>query len=350
TEEKPVNINILTTIERERIKALIGEGKTFEEARSQAETEILAVFNIKGFETANFQEMDISKEGDSNAMLLAISAVLQHGNTEAELSELISKITQDLKDDGVLDGKTQKDTIKASGMELDLTAVRTNLEKRYSDLGLVLTIPEFEDFIDSDGDGLINRYDFTIEFEGVDNADLHKEYTSNEVEVVLPPDIEKADAMVDNGIIVLNGEDTGTAVNVKNGDKVAVKLLSSDSHGGKVTSELKIDYSPYEVPGTFEITSKSEEYFELNFTPVDNADLIKEYTSNEQTITLPDSITDASATIDNGEIIVNGESKGKSATVVDGDKVAVKLLSSDKHGETVTAELSVKYLGIAGIK
>lgn len=350
TEEKPVNINILTTIERERIKVLIGEGKTFEEARSQAETEILAVFNIKGFETDNFQEMDISKEGDSNAMLLAISAVLQHGNTEAELSELISKITQDIKDDGILDGKTQKDAIKENGMALDLAAVRTNLEQRYSDLGLVLTIPEFEDFIDSDGDGLINRYDFTIEFETVENADLDKEYDSNEITVILPPDIAQADATLDNGILVINGVELSESEKVSDGDKVKIRLKSSSTHGGTSKSNLKIDYSPYEVPGTFEIISKSEEYFELNFTAVNNADLIREYTSNEQTVALPDSIPDASATIDNGEIIVNGESKGKSATVVDGDKVAVKLLSSDKHGETVTAELSVKYLGIAGIK
>lgn len=350
TEEKPVNINILTTIERERIKILINDGKTFEEARSQAETEILAIFNIKGFETANFQEMDISKEGDSNAMLLAISAVLQHGNTEAELSELISKITQDIKDDGVLDGKTQKDAIKAKGMSLDLALVRTNLEARYEDLGLTLTIPKFEDFVDSDGDGIINRYDFTIEFETVENADLDKEYDSNEITIVLPPDIAEADATLDNGILVINGVALSESEKVSDGDKVMIRLKSSSSHGGTSKSNLKIDYSPYEVPGTFEIISKSEEYFELNFTAVNNADLIREYTSDEQTITLPDSIADASATIDNGEIIVNGESKGKSATVVDGDKVAVKLLSSDKHGETVEAELSVKYLGISGIK
>ncbi|HSW60302.1 MAG TPA: hypothetical protein VLJ60_05850, partial [bacterium] len=217
TEEKPVNINILTTIERERIKVLINDGKSFEEARTQAETEILAVFNIKGFETSNFQEMDISKEGDSNAMLLAISAVLQQGNTEAELSELISKITQDIKDDGVLDGKTQNDMIKANGMELDLALVRTNLEKRYADLGLTLTIPEFEDFVDSDGDGLINRYDFTIEFETVENADLSTQYTSNEVEIILPPEAESAEASFNKGAVVVNGEDKGNTATVKNG-------------------------------------------------------------------------------------------------------------------------------------
>ena len=346
TEEKPVNINILTTIERERIKVLIGEGKTFEEARTQAETEILAVFNIKGFEKANFQEMDISKEGDSNAILLAISAVLQNGSTEAELSELISKITQDLKDDGILNGQTQKDMIRGKSMSLDLAAVRTNLEKRYSDLGLTLTIPKFEDFVDSDGDGIINRYDFTIEFETVDNADLLTEYTSNEVEIVLPPDAEKADATVDRGIIVVNGEDTGTAVNVKNGDKVAVKLLSSDKHGEAVTTELSVKYLEIqEVKGSFTVTAKTGKYFSLDFEPVTDGDLDTEYTSKEIEITLPAGVAETQLSVDKGSIIINGSDKGKAATAVNGDKIAIKAKSSKtKYGEPEIIAVTAIYL------
>ncbi|HRZ80644.1 MAG TPA: hypothetical protein P5044_11605, partial [bacterium] len=345
TEEKPVNINILTTIERERIKVLIGEGKTFEEARVQAETEILAVFNIHDMETTNFQEMDISKEGDSNAILLAISAVLQQGNTEAELSELISKIAQDIKLDGKLDASGQIEEIKQNGMALDLAAVRTNLEARYEDLGLVLTIPKFEDFVDSDGDGLINRYDLNEDFEAVTEADLEKEYISNEITVVLPPFYAEAPITTDKGILVINSEEKSNSENVMSGDKVAIKLKASKTHGVTEKASLRIECDPsYEISCGFSVTTKADKYFSLNFTPVTDAELNKDYTSNEQTVVLPETIVDAEAALDNGTLLVNGDNKGKSATVVNGDKVTI-VLSTEDYDTDVSGKLEIDYLG-----
>ena len=345
-EGKPVNINILTTIERERIKVLINDGKTFEEARVQAEKEILAVFNINDIETTNFQEMDISKEGDSNAILLAISAVLQQGNTEAELSELISKIAQDIKLDGKLDAKGQIEEIKENGKALDLAAVRTNLEARYEDLGLALTIPKFEDFVDSDGDGLINRYDFTADFTAVENADLEKEYTSNEITVVLPPEMTEATATTDKGILIINSEEKSTSEKVVSGDKIVIKLKSSQTHGVVEKAAFKVEYGTYDVQGEFSVTTKADKYFSLNFTSVTNADINKDYTSNEQTVVLPETIADAEATLDNGTLLVNGVDKGKSATVVNGDKVAI-VLSTANYDTDVISTLEIDYLGNA---
>ncbi|HSW61197.1 MAG TPA: DUF1566 domain-containing protein [bacterium] len=345
TEEKPVNINILTTIERERIKVLIGEGKTFEEARVQAEIEILAVFNIHDLETTNFQEMDISKEGDSNAILLAISAVLQQGNTEAELSELISKIAQDIKLDGKLDAKGQIEEIIENGVALDLAVVRTNLEARYEDLGLALTIPKFEDFVDSDGDGLINRYDLTKDFEAVTEADLEKEYISNEITVVLPPNYAEAPITTDKGILVINSEEKSNSENVMSGDKIAIKLKASKTHGVTEKASLRIECDPsYEIACGFSVTTKADKYFTLVFTAVTDAEKDKDYTSNEQTVVLPETIADADATLDNGTLLVNGADKGKSATVVNGDKVAVKLLAED-YDTDVKGKLEIDYLG-----
>jgi len=345
SEAKPVNINILTTIERERIKELLGAGDTFEEARAKAEQEILAIFNITSFETANFQEMDISKEGDSNAILLAISAVLQQGNSEAELSELISKITQDIKTDGTLDNEAQRAKIVEGGTALDLAAVRTNIEDRYTDLGLTdLTIPLFEDFVDSDGDGLINRFDFTAAFAPVTNADLTAIHTSNSITVVLPPAIAEATATLDAGVLVINGAESGATAAVTDGDTIAIRLAAPTTHGATATANLTVSYDPYEVAGAFLVTAKSDKYFALEFTAVTDGELGQEYTSNEQTITLPATIADAVATLDNGAIIVNGVDKGVSTTVVNGDTVAVRLASSVYETATV-GTLEIDYLG-----
>ncbi|MDP7038305.1 MAG: hypothetical protein QGI45_04050, partial [Myxococcota bacterium] len=162
------NINILTTLERERIKVLLENASeetpmTFDEARTQAEKEILEVFHIDSSTLdKNFSEMDISEGGESNAVLLAVSAILLGDNSPAELSELISKITTDIKEDGSLDNADRIAELKANAQALDLEAVRTNLQERYNDLGLSIDIPEFEDFVDSDGDGVRNGPDYNL--------------------------------------------------------------------------------------------------------------------------------------------------------------------------------------------
>ncbi len=161
-----ININILTTLEKERVQYLITEqDKTFSEAKSIADEEILEIFKIPSdiiSDISSFEKMDISKEGDSNAILLAISIILQGDNTVGELSELISKISQDIKEDGTLDNATYVSELDDNAANLDLTQIRENLEKRYQDLGLSISIPEFEDFVDSDGDGLIKKYDSEV--------------------------------------------------------------------------------------------------------------------------------------------------------------------------------------------
>lgn len=153
-------MNILTTLEKERIKYLVlNESKSFTEAQKQAENEILDIFHISEGSTVTFEQMDICETGDDNAILLAISAILQGDNTEAELSELISKIIIDIQDDGTLDQTSSINEIKNNSINLDLDAIRTNLISRYNSLGLTITLPNFEDYVDSDGDGVINKND-----------------------------------------------------------------------------------------------------------------------------------------------------------------------------------------------
>jgi hypothetical protein len=155
-----VNVNILTTLEIDRIKFLMSNnGKSLLEARNQAEKEILKIFNIDEPSILNFNKMDISKNGDSNAILLAISVILQGESSEAELSELISRLKIDLKEDGILDSQDDKDELKNNSFNLQLKQIRSNIENRYSNLGVVITVPNFEGFIDSDGNGIINKDD-----------------------------------------------------------------------------------------------------------------------------------------------------------------------------------------------
>jgi len=159
-ESDSTNVNILTTLSKDRIIHLvIEENLDFEVAKSQAEIEILQIFGIYETDLASFENMNISENSVSNAILLAISATLQCDNTVAELSELISKINLDIKEDGTLNDQICIDEIRNNGKQIVFTEVRNNIEERYTNLGLSVNIPFFEDYLDSDGDGIINKND-----------------------------------------------------------------------------------------------------------------------------------------------------------------------------------------------
>jgi len=139
-----VNVNILTTLQIGRLKRLILEGVEFTEALSQSGLEILSIFNINGQETVTLSSMDITKSSDQDAILLAISAILQSTNTVAQLSELISHISLAVSQTGVVTDTDLISRLQANSYNLDLPSIRLNLANRYKNLGLTIVIPLFE--------------------------------------------------------------------------------------------------------------------------------------------------------------------------------------------------------------
>jgi hypothetical protein len=108
----------------------------------------MKIFNIDNVTLGNSETLDISKSGDGNAVLLAISAILQSDRTEAQLTELLSNINTDIRTDGTLDSTTTKATL-LSAMEYlksRRSTIRSNIESRYSNLGISATIPAFESY------------------------------------------------------------------------------------------------------------------------------------------------------------------------------------------------------------
>ncbi len=166
-DSSSVTINILTTIAKERIKYLVThENLQFSSAKAQAEYEVIQMFGFPiqdlGLAYTGFETWNIADSGNANAMLLAASVILQGHQTAGELSEFISKISNDLKLDGVLTDTTLAAKIKEHKFTVDTAAVRVNLQKRYQEIGVTATIPAFEDYLDSDGDGHLNKFDHNI--------------------------------------------------------------------------------------------------------------------------------------------------------------------------------------------
>lgn len=174
-DEGRSNVNLLTSLETPRIYYLVANEKmNIASARKQAESEIYKSFNIPDEDVASavgFDKMDISRPGVSNAVLLAISVTLQHNRTVAELSEIISKIASDIEKNGVLKDVSLRESVRVNGMDIDAKAVAFNLEQRYKSLSYTgYAIPDFDEYLDINGNGVIDRLDkwSTFEFGDVD--------------------------------------------------------------------------------------------------------------------------------------------------------------------------------------
>ena len=113
SSQKKANVNVLTTITSGRIKKLISDGKTFLEAKKQAEREFLDVFSAKfSFNhdevTIGFEEMNILEDGKSNAFLLALSCCINttfNNGVFGAGQKAISDISLQFESDGSVSDK-----------------------------------------------------------------------------------------------------------------------------------------------------------------------------------------------------------------------------------------------------
>ena len=162
TEDGNTNVNLLTTLAAGRIRHLVQSGNMdMTNARRTAEKELLDLFHIP--ETVqmpgSFDKLDILRGGDANAVLLAISATMQGGRSESELSELLSKAAAEFEASGKV-GDSVMAMLREGGMSVDAASVRNNLESFCESSGMTgYEIPPFEDFIDANGNGVIDRQD-----------------------------------------------------------------------------------------------------------------------------------------------------------------------------------------------
>lgn len=152
------NINLLTTLEAGRLLHLVTqEHKSFEEARKTAQAEVLASFGITLNDELPSDRMNISKAGQANAILLAVSTIMQSYRSEAELSELIAKTANDIRNNGRITQPALQAAVRDGHTSADPEWVRRNLIRRYEQIGTPgVHIPDFYSYVDSDGDGKLN--------------------------------------------------------------------------------------------------------------------------------------------------------------------------------------------------
>ena len=185
-DRENVNVNLLTNLEYERVMYLVKEkNKTLAKAKTQAEKEVLAAFDIKG-EIDEFEDLNVFEPGDGNAALLAVSVMMQ-GNTDAAgLAKRLDKFAEDVAEDGKWDDDKTKAEIAewaAAAANGELDSIRKNIEG----LGYGDSIPAFEKYIpvvtSADGDSVI-----LSEVEGSSSSDVIGSETKQSSSSVSPAD------------------------------------------------------------------------------------------------------------------------------------------------------------------
>jgi hypothetical protein len=146
-DKSTLNVNVLSHLEKMRVEYLISIGSSFIDAKKQAQSEILKIFEIQKSNIQESENLDISKSGDDNAILLAISVILQGYLSVADLSELLANIGTDIREDGALNSNTPGITLINNAKVLKTIQIRDNLQNRYESLGLDVTVPDFEKYV-----------------------------------------------------------------------------------------------------------------------------------------------------------------------------------------------------------
>lgn len=147
TNNNTLNVNVLSTLEKGRVESLVAGGLSFANAKKKALAEILSIFSLSKSDIQSSEMLDLNKSGDDNAILLAISAILQGYRSEAELLELLANMSTDFSIDGKLDSETLGSALISHAKFLNPAKIRENLEKRYQEIGATAQIPAFEKYI-----------------------------------------------------------------------------------------------------------------------------------------------------------------------------------------------------------
>lgn len=141
-----INVNILGHLAFERERYLVQKGASIEEAKKQAEAEVLEAFNMGGDATF-FEKMDIQGSKESDAKLLAVAVLMMNGTDATGLVERMASFAFDIEEDGVWDDESLKQEIRDLAISLGVYGVRKIRLKVNEITGV--SAPAFEKYLGS---------------------------------------------------------------------------------------------------------------------------------------------------------------------------------------------------------
>ncbi len=155
SDRSTVNVNILTHLKSARIQNLMQGGKTFAEADKQAQKELLSQFGLQKYESTPAESMTITAGTDGSGVLIAISSLVLNRRSDAEITQYLSSLSQDLADDGSFSEENMKSiAIDRADFRNNLDFLVSNIKSRYDELNQSVQVPDLRFFYDWNGDGI----------------------------------------------------------------------------------------------------------------------------------------------------------------------------------------------------
>lgn len=148
-----VNVNILTHLKAERLRKLISDGSTYADADKQVQKELLANFGLQGYADTDVSRFSITSGTNEAAALIVVSSALLYDRSEAELTEVLSKLGREFTSGGKFSDASKNDYWD-NVTQLDLSAVSSNIIERYKKLGKDVKVKDLSYFIDWNKDGI----------------------------------------------------------------------------------------------------------------------------------------------------------------------------------------------------
>lgn len=131
-----VNVNIITHLVQDRTLELVENGLTYLVAYNQAYNELLTIFHLDDIITKRPENLDLKTSDISGGILLVISAIIQSNiGSGYNFPEFLVLLTNDFKDNGLIDNEIVQNALGTSGLVLDMKKVKDNLTLRYKELG-----------------------------------------------------------------------------------------------------------------------------------------------------------------------------------------------------------------------
>jgi YVTN family beta-propeller protein len=239
-----VTVNILTSLQELRLKALITQGQTYAAANTQSQNEVLTAFGIDPTKVAglsNLYSMKINGSADQDSVLLALSVILSQMATNAattnvtsqpaELSNYVNTIAAQIQNAGAITNTAYNTARSLAATLIPLATVRSNIETYYATRGIALVAPKFEEWIDKDASGVLPRRlvpNTGLLFSNTTGVNPNVLITSNTITVAgigtgiaAPVTVDSSTTLIKNGAAI-----TGSSSTAVDGDTIALRVTS----------------------------------------------------------------------------------------------------------------------------
>ena len=150
SDNSTININIITHLVQARTLQLVNNGIDYSSAYEQAYYELLTIFCIADSDFIKPETLNLCVSDVNGGILLLVSSIIQSNiGSGLIFSEFLTLLTNDFKDNGLIDNELIQKTIGTSGLVLNIDDIIDNLTGRYAELGQAIEPYEGKQFLNN---------------------------------------------------------------------------------------------------------------------------------------------------------------------------------------------------------